>query len=306
MHVSALHAEVVVEEESNREKAEISQITQYMNFVFNTNKIIAYRAYNIGRGFQLDMKTITGRHNLARLNVKVVFVNGEQEQQTATGDRYWKVVKYAQEPQTVIDNNEDEARAANATDALHGEDAENKQESLFKCPVDGCIKMYAYANLQNHLETGKHIYISERQTLRDAVIGMYQNTLEAKSIYSRFPELSEAITETVTLDVSLTYKSNMAMGWALKSQRENKNFNERQVQWLTNLFDEGQKLNKKQDPNQAATDMRHNTQLIESEFLTAKQILAFWSRLSKKRKDEAASEKNRQKTCKNEKRNGNC
>ena len=44
---------------------------------------------------------------------------------------------------------------------------QNKSDDmLFQCPEDGCVKAYSrFANLQTHLDTGKHQMMLEQETL---------------------------------------------------------------------------------------------------------------------------------------------
>ena len=49
---------------------------------------------------------------------------------------------------------------------------------LFPCPEEGCVKAYSrFANLQTHLDTGKHQMMLEQETLYDKAKREYSSKL---------------------------------------------------------------------------------------------------------------------------------
>jgi len=51
-------------------------------------------------------------------------------------------------------------------------------EMLFSCPEEGCVKGYSrFANLQTHLDTGKHQMMIEQETLYDRAKREYSSKL---------------------------------------------------------------------------------------------------------------------------------
>ena len=81
-------------------------------------------------------------------------------------------------------------------------------DMLFPCPEEGCVKAYSrFANLQTHLDTGKHQMMLEQETLYD----------KAKREYSS--KLTEGRSRIPSVQVAAQSKSDglppFPMGWAV-------------------------------------------------------------------------------------------
>ena len=64
-------------------------------------------------------------------------------------------------------------------------------EMLFPCPEEGCVKAYSrFANLQTHLDTGKHQMMLEQETLYDKAKREYSSKLTEGR--SRIPSVQVA------------------------------------------------------------------------------------------------------------------
>ena len=82
------------------------------------------------------------------------------------------------------------------------------------------------------------------------------------------------------------------MGWALRNHRKAMQFSEKQVEFLVDVFMEGEKTNRKMDPltvadmMQTATDKNGEKRFSTSEYLRHEQIASYFSRLAvSERKD---------------------
>ena len=96
---------------------------------------------------------------------------------------------------------------------------------LFPCPEEGCVKAYSrFANLQTHLDTGKHQMLLEQETL--SRITSVQVAAQSKSDSS--PPL--------------------LMGWALKTIKKKVRFTKKQTEFLTDQFRKGEYSGRKSGP----------------------------------------------------------
>ena len=89
-------------------------------------------------------------------------------------------------------------------------------DMLFPCPEEGCVKAYSrFANLQTHLDTGKHQLMLEQETLND----------RAKREYSS--KLTEGFSRIQSVQVTVQTKYDglppLPTGWALRIDNQEKN-----------------------------------------------------------------------------------
>ena len=114
---------------------------------------------------------------------------------------------------------------------------------LFPCPEEGCVKAYSrFANLQTHLDTGKHQMMLEQETLYD----------KAKREYSS--KLTEGRSRIPSVQVAAQSKSDglppLPMGWALKKIKKKVRFTKKQTEFLTDQFQKGEYSGRKSDPQE--------------------------------------------------------
>jgi hypothetical protein len=173
---------------------------------------------------------------------------------------------------------------------------EHMRDGLFQCSNEGCVKVYqTNAALENHLQFGTCDLREENATLMD----------RAKKLYHH--KLIEGTSSTTPVEENKerqAAKDPLTKGWALKSARTSKRFNEFQRSYLDGKFAIGQETGHKIDAAAVAKEMRYakkkdGTRMIEAEeFLTETQIRGYFSRRAAKLRhgyepdsdDEAAAE----------------
>lgn len=173
-------------------------------------------------------------------------------------------------------------------DSSSSDDGETAQETkLFPCPDDGCVKSFQqFSSFQRHLDVEKHKYVLERETLLDKAMLSYATKLAQGNVALENQPRDEPSTSGTS-----EYTDSLSKGWALKSSTaQRKRFNECQKQYLTKLFDLGEQTGHKADANSVSQSMRKarnvdgSLMFDASEYLTAKQITSFFSRLARKRR----------------------
>ena len=180
---------------------------------------------------------------------------------------------------------------AEATDGRSEEDTECDSE-LFSCPEEGCIKSFQrFSYLQRHLEIGGHSYVLENETLFDKAMTSYASKLEQG--VSTFDNLIE---DSDTRKASNS-RPLLSMGWALKSSTTQKTrLTESQKQYLTEVFQIGERTGHKADSCNVSKTMRKarnadgTCRFDASSFLTSQQVASFFSRLAAKKGIQAQSE----------------
>ena len=117
------------------------------------------------------------------------------------------------------DNNDENERA--------GAEVENGREKLFACPNEGCIKTYQrYGSMVNHTLYGQCVFQSERESLMDTAKVLYCKKLLGEN------NALMAITETVANSSLPSPHNVLDEGWALRSTKTSKPFNEKQRRFL--------------------------------------------------------------------------
>ena len=165
-----------------------------------------------------------------------------------------------------------------------GSDGDDESDDmLFPCPEEGCVKAYSrFANLQTHLDIGKHKMMLEQETLYD----------RAKKEYAY--KLTEGCSRIPSVQVTAQRKSDglppLPMGWALKTAKKKACFTEKQKEFLTDQFKVGEQSGQKCDPHEVskamnlARDQTGERLFQADEVLTSQQISGFFSRLSAKKR----------------------
>ncbi|XP_028517294.1 uncharacterized protein LOC114575856 [Exaiptasia diaphana] len=179
--------------------------------------------------------------------------------------------------------------ATSLTEDESSEDEDEQVPKLFPCTNDGCIRSFQrFSSLQRHLDIDKHKYALERETFLDKAMLSY-----AGKLHKGDDPLKECTSdEEGAVTRTLTYSESLPMGWALKSSTvKRKQFSDGQRNYLIKMFDVGEQTGHKVDPNTVSQSMRKarnadgSSIFDSSEYLTAKQIKSFFSRLAKKRRE---------------------
>ena len=166
------------------------------------------------------------------------------------------------------------------------------QPALFECPEPNCIRKYQYeSNLATHLIVGKHMFVPERRTLKDYAIGFYKNRIDAIQT-APLLSIKNALRDIET-GGDEEYAVPIEMGWAHKPDRKGTTFDQEQISFLRNLFNEGARSGKKYDPREVAKMMKNakhpdgiTKRFSRSQLLTWNQISGFFSRTAAKQRKE--------------------
>ena len=97
-------------------------------------------------------------------------------------------------------------------------------DMLFLCPKEGCVKAYSrFANLQTHLDTGKHQMMLEQETLYDKAKTEYSSKLaRGRSRFPRFQVAAQSKSDRLP---------PLPMVWALKTIKEKVRFTKKQTEF---------------------------------------------------------------------------
>lgn len=261
-------------------------------FEFNPDDIKVYKYPGIGEGVgSYTADCPPARRWLQDDNIALFSVTDAVHEQYSTkpGNSkalwgFWK---------TDNDENEDNAVQATVTSPTNQE-SDHGPMKLFSCPEEGCQKkFFNYRSVINHIILGRHVYMRERETLRDASINLYKQAMRASEFFSSFPELAAAIDETSQTSAPLNE------GWALKdTSRTSIRFTENQLSFLKEKFNEGIR-GKKADPHKVAAEMQTikmpdgKMRFSVSEYLKWNQIASFFSRMTSSAKRGSASASSR-------------
>jgi hypothetical protein len=124
-----------------------------------------------------------------------------------------------------------------------------QEDGIFSCPIEGCIKTFQrHYNLESHMSYRKCQLVTERNTLLDKAKILYQQKLSEGA--SEQPHIA------AVMKASVSRRTSLAQGWALKTSKTGKRFNINQKKYMDEKFALGQETGHKADPEQVARDMR--------------------------------------------------
>lgn len=156
-------------------------------------------------------------------------------------------------------------------------------DGLFSCPLNGCVCTFQrYCNLEHHMFYGKCRLLEERHSLLDKAKILYH--LKVSVGLGGHPFTSGIAQSKPATEV-------IPQGWALKTSRKSKRFNDNQKEYLNDKFQIGQETGIKADPTEVSQDMRHakmengERRFTVDEFMTPQQIKSYFSRRAAKLKN---------------------
>lgn len=191
--------------------------------------------------------------------------------------------------QTVKARRKAKQRKASPTeDDLSDDEGCEKESKLFFCPEEGCVKSFQqYSSLEKHLDCDKHKYALEHETLYDKAMVMYATKLEHGA--GPVPQIDDEDIR-ISLEDDDSDDPALPMGWALKSASiTRKNLTVAQKNYLTELFQAGERTGQKADATSVSKAMRRakhsdgSNIFDKGNFLTPQQIAGFFSRLAAKK-----------------------
>ena len=157
------------------------------------------------------------------------------------------------------------------------------KNQVFFCETSGCVVTFENENEgQNHMDTGVHKLVLERETLYDSVRRKWAQ--HVTEIASR-TTLSVPTTSTRALGTSNGNEAPTLQGWALKGQKTATKTSENVKSFLIAKFNEGLS-GQKANPSEVAKEMQEakdsngSPVFLPEDWKTARQISSFFSRLS--------------------------
>ena len=242
--------------------SKIEGISQLSNVEYKEEGLLVWRAYGIGDGKLIptdklhcpslsDLPTLTG----VTRSYSSAFTSVKERRIKAS----------VRDPDPPVNMEEEGSNAA-----------------IFSCPEEGCVKTFMrYSSMQRHLDCGKHQRAVERYTLLDRAAVGYAQTLEGQC--EDVPELDAVAEPPSSHDV-------LPKGWALRSSASRRcRFTYKQKKYLTEKFQQGERSGRKSDPASVASSMmsavdsQGKRMFSSEEFLTASQVVGFFSRLAAKK-----------------------
>lgn len=152
----------------------------------------------------------------------------------------------------------------------------------FACPEEGCTKTYqSFANLQKHMDVGKHLVRLERETTYDSIKRKWAETCKEVS-GSYIHKETGSSSQTACADPAC----EVAKGWALKTSRKATRFSEKVKTYPKRTFLEGEETGRKQSAVDVCSkiktlrDGNGRKMFNKEEWLVADQIARYFSRLS--------------------------
>ena len=254
---------------SSAAQVKIDGVSTVANIEYGSTYIRLWKAYGIGPGKKIP---------LSKINIPVNFQIARLSTDSAgkVCDQFSAVKSRTATTSTASQSSREDPPPT----SLPSESSE-----LYACPEEGCTKSYQrFSALQRHLDCGKHVRALESETMLDKAVRGYAARLEGQ--FTSVPQFGEV---TKSTDAP-AQQSRLQMGWALKlAQTSRARFSDKQREFLTNKFMIGETTGQKASPQQVARSMltaRDETgkrRFSSAEFLTAKQIASFFSRLAAKR-----------------------
>ena len=239
-------------------KLEINKIknfSAYHNFTFNSKNITVWKAFGVGKGKQIPMKSIYKSH------------------QESTG------------METVCATNR-QAAPRQAPKKRAEKDRSEPVNLPFECKEPGCnLTFPSLYDAEKHMAVGEHKRFVQNESVYD--------TLRREWVHKFRTVEGELVSKESTHEKRKnSSKSDLSMGWALTKERKCARFPPKVKAYLTQRFKLGETTGSKVNPEQVVLDMR-NARNKEGErlfgredWLSKNQVKSFFSRMAKKRKDE--------------------
>ncbi|KAL9962792.1 hypothetical protein ACROYT_G031932 [Oculina patagonica] len=246
----------------------IDGVSLLSNIEYSSEGIRVWRAYGVGPGRLIlqnsEAPLSDGLPSIVVNQAHPSVFSSTAKRETTTGNR------------SSIDATGDKAE----TDKEHS----TPGGTLFTCPEEGCTQAFLrHSTMIQHLDCGKHKRVLENESLYDKAAREYAQQLEGQA-------LLVPVVTTYTVTTQADQANRQAMGWALKSSASRRTrFTPEQKSYLTTKFKLGEQTGNKANPAAVARSMMfakdENGKRLFSrdDFLTAKQIAGFFSRLASKK-----------------------
>lgn len=244
----------------------IDGVSLLSNIEISKEGIRVWKAYGVGPGRLIPQKSVTP---LPDGLPSIVVLQEYPNSFSSTAKRQANTAQ-----PRVIRASDDKA----VTDEEHS----TSREALFTCPEDGCTQTFLrHSSMMQHLDCGTHKRALENESLFDKAAQEYAQQLEGQAMLV-------PVVSTVTTRADQT--SRQTMGWALKSSGSRRTrFSPDQKSYLTAKFKLGEETGNKAKPAAVARSMMFAKDssgkrlFSRDDFLTAKQVAGFFSRLASKK-----------------------
>lgn len=276
---------IMIPDSASKRKSVIEGISTLNSFSFDDDGIRTWKAYDVGDGKCLSKKCIEVHEKDLP-----VFEEIRKTQRPVT----WRVLRAPQRrsKEQMLAGSSDEDLNDDPSSSPSSSEVEEVSRRIFACPEDGCVKTYRYqSHLERHLLTERHRYFEKKLSFADSAKVEYQKALA--SLHALRVKANN-ITGTSS-QPSERNKDHQLRGWALKISKPSTPFSEEQREFLTSVFLEGEKTNRKYAPEAVAEMMRKairngQPRFEREEWLSREQIAGFFSRLAAKRQLDTAEE----------------
>ena len=232
------------------------------SFIPRDNKIIAWKAFDVGEGKSLSLDELT---SMSQPSTNLIIMSD---------------FSMPKKPEGTIKIKKEENHAPkdqDGSDDQHTADEDEYHSHVFPCLESGCMRVFQeYASLESHILLGKHKFTNQ--------VSVHDN------IKQKWKESCCKITKYSTLSrgskkLKLGQPSS-PMGWALKKERKNPRFDEKVKTYLKGIFEAGERSGRKANPCDVSKNMRvclsdeGDKMFRPDQCLQPSQITSYFSRLA--------------------------
>ncbi len=239
-------------------------ISKINNVEYRRNGMLVHRAYGIGKGMLIRKDEIENMPEPPKYSIITEFNSTE-----SLG--HMSITEKQDEEDESMDSDTDEGDADEAG-------------KLFQCPT--CTKSFIKQhNLDRHVITGKHV--SPKPSGYEKMTKKWVNFAQAREIN---PTEQREVPTQGKRSARVHVHPTQPMGWALKRSARSPMKSTKMVDYLTSLFDIGERTKNKVTPEEAVTlirsarDEKGNREFAKEEWLSASQIKKFFGRIAAQRR----------------------
>jgi hypothetical protein len=247
---------------TQKDNFKLNEITKLNNFSFESNCILAHRAWDVGCGRSIRLDPVTGSSltimSLVRLKSAAFQLVSSASSTTVDAK------------QITVDTEDTDIN-------------QSIKPRLFDCNEEGCIRLFhRRGNLLRHIATGNHLRRVEKLSLTDTAMTLYKSKLENNENQRTLSLEFEKIAFTPN---EFRHLAPLLKGWALPAPRTVTNISARQKQFLTEKFNDGLIRGVRWQPEAVVDEMKNSKddkngkfKFSVSEFLRVSTVRSFFSR----------------------------
>ncbi|XP_068719659.1 uncharacterized protein [Montipora capricornis] len=227
----------------------IPNITKYNNFSFERDIITVWQAYGIGAGQKIPNSSFMYTQDTSGLR---------------------RVGEWSQE--SIITTQRRQA-GAGTKDPLN-------PVATFPCMEPACIQTFStLQEADDHMDTGRHVLLQEKESVYDTIRRQWASIATSVKGQSQKPICPDYQSDAAIAGGLQGTPGEAQLGWALKKAKANVRISPAVKEFLTNVFDEGNKDGKqKANPTEIAEEIKKNFK--RNEWLETQTVKGFFSRLA--------------------------